>query len=314
MLVFAIIRRWRVNPADQSARATDNNIDPATPDRNDVAWDDLMLPNKQIGQLRALATHRDSFEQVTDQPGNGLAGHNPHNVTALFVGASGTGRTLAAEIVAHEQDLSLCHVDLSRVVNTYNGETEKTLAAIFKEAEQSGTILLLEEADALFGKHTPVRDARDRYASLVGNYLLQKIESFDGMVLLTTNSRDNMDSAFLRRIRVVVDFPMPDAAQRARIWERSFPSTCQLASDVHLNRIAEEFDLTGDRIRKIALRAAYLAGVRGQAIDMACLLDALRIEGSKIGSEAAPGSLARGVPISGTAWHRPAPTRADWGF
>ena len=224
-------------------------------------WDDLVLPPSQLAQLRGLVDsvrHRATVNDAwgfADGHGRGLG------TAALFAGASGTGKTLAAEVVAAELGLDLLIIDLSQVVSKWVGETEKHLARLFDTAEDSGAVLLFDEADVLFGKRTEVRDSHDRYANLEVGYLLQRVESFRGLAVLTTNARQTIDPAFLRRLRVVVSFPYPDAAARTELWRRAFPprtpqrdvDPCALAS----------IDLPGGGIAAAALTAAYLGAARG---------------------------------------------------
>ena len=182
-------------------------------------------------------------------------------ISALFAGASGTGKTLAAETLANELNLDLYKIDLSMVVSKYIGETEKNLRRIFDGAEKGGAILLFDEADALFGKRSEVKDARDRYANMEVAYLLQRIEAYRGLAILTTNLKASIDQAFLRRIRFVVQFPFPDAAQREMIWRCSFPKQMPFGE---LNfRTLAKLNLAGGNIRNIALNAAFLAADAG---------------------------------------------------
>ena len=188
-----------------------------------ACWDDLVLPEAQRGILREIAVHVRQRATVYQQWGFASKGARGLGVSALFAGASGTGKTMAAEVLANELKLDCYRIDLSSVVSKYIGETEKNLRRVFDAAEVGGAILLFDEADALFGKRSEVKDSHDRYANIEVSYLLQRMESYRGLAILTTNLKSALDTAFLRRIRFVVQFPFPDAAQRAEIWRRVFP-------------------------------------------------------------------------------------------
>jgi SpoVK/Ycf46/Vps4 family AAA+-type ATPase len=206
-------------------------------------------------------------------------------VTALFSGASGTGKTLAAEVLAAELGLDLHRIDLAGVVSKYIGETEKNLDRVFQAAENANAVLLFDEADALFGKRSAVRDSHDRYANLEISYLLQKMEEYDGLAILSTNLRDNIDPAFLRRLAFVVTFPFPEEDERLRIWSKIWPPGVTLAEDVELEPLAEGHRLSGGQIRNVALSAAYLAAADGQMVSEAHLDRALRREYGKTGRD-----------------------------
>jgi SpoVK/Ycf46/Vps4 family AAA+-type ATPase len=201
----------------------------------------------------------------------------------LFSGPPGTGKTMAAEVLAHELDVDLYKIDLSGVVSKYIGETEKNLARIFAEASSGNAILFFDEADALFGKRTEVSDAHDRYANIETSYLLQRIEEYEGVVVLATNLRQNIDEAFTRRIRFVVEFPFPEADDRRRIWQTLFPPGAPLSADVDLVRLAREFAVTGANIKNIVLHAAFLAAAEGTDIGRPHILRGTRREFEKIG-------------------------------
>ena len=215
-----------------------------------------------------------------DAWGLGRAAARGLAVTALFAGASGTGKTMAAEVLARDLSLDLFHVDLSAVVSKYIGETERNLARVFDRAEGAGAILLFDEADALFGKRTEVKDSHDRNANMEVSYLLQRMESYRGLAVLTTNMPDALDPAFLRRLRFVVSFPFPDAAARRAIWQRAFPPEAPL-SGVDLDKLAQ-LNASGGQIRNIALGAAFLAAEEGTPIRMAHLLAAATTEIAKV--------------------------------
>jgi SpoVK/Ycf46/Vps4 family AAA+-type ATPase len=212
----------------------------------------------------------------------GFAEHGSRGlgISALFAGPSGTGKTLSAEVLANILDLDLFRIDLSSVVSKYIGETEKNLRRIFDAADGGGVILLFDEADALFGKRSEVKDSHDRYANIEVSYLLQRMESYRGLAILTTNLRSAVDAAFLRRIRFVVQFPFPDAVQRAEIWRRVFPKqTPTLGLDV--DRLAQ-LSVAGGSIRNVALNAAFLAADTNQPVGMSHLLRAARSECAKL--------------------------------
>jgi hypothetical protein len=243
-------------------------------------WDDLVLPAQQVDTLRQIAIHVRHRAVVNDQWG--FAGKHARGLglSVLFAGGSGTGKTMAAEILAAELDLDLYKVDLAAVVSKYIGETEKNLRAIFNGAEQSGAILLFDEADALFGKRSEVRDSHDRYANLEISYLLQQMESYRGVAILTTNMQHALDPAFMRRIRFIVQFPFPDAGARARIWRCIFPAATPLA-ELDFNQLAQ-LNIAGGVIRNIAMHAAFLAADDSLVVQARHILAAARTEYAKI--------------------------------
>ena len=190
---------------------------------------------------------------------------------------------MGAEVVAHELRLDLYKIDLSGVVSKYIGETEKNLAKVFQEAETSNAVLFFDEADALFGKRTEVSDAHDRYANIETSYLLQKMEEYEGVVILATNLRDNMDQAFTRRIRFIVEFPFPDEASRSRIWRTHFPQESPVSDQVDYDFLAKKFQIAGGNIKNIVLNAAFLAAENGEIIGMEQLLHGTKREFEKMG-------------------------------
>ncbi|MFE9018099.1 ATP-binding protein [Streptomyces sp. NPDC007808] len=249
-----------------------------------ASWDDLVLPVDQWEQLRALVGSVRHRTKVLDDWG--FAGHTSRGVgtTALFAGPSGTGKTLAAEVVAGELELDLVHIDLSGVVSKYIGETEKHLRRVFAEAENCSAVLLFDEAEALFGRRTEVRDARDRYANLEVGYLLQRLETFSGLAILTTNARAALDPAFTRRLGTVIDFPYPDRAMRAALWRVAFPPHVPV-DGLDPTQLAGT-DLTGGAIAAVARSAAYLAAAQGSAVSSAHVRTAMRWELAKAGRSA----------------------------
>jgi SpoVK/Ycf46/Vps4 family AAA+-type ATPase len=217
---------------------------------------------------------------VYDAWGFGARGSRGLGIAALFAGASGTGKTMAAEVLAAELALDLYRIDLSSVVSKYIGETEKNLRRVFDAAEEGGSILLFDEADALFGKRSEVRDSHDRYANIEVSYLLQRMESYRGLAILTTNQKSALDPAFLRRLRFVVQFPFPDPPQRAEIWRGIFPAETP-TEGLAPERLAR-LNVAGGNIRSIALNAAFLAADEGEPVRMEHLLRAARSEYVKL--------------------------------
>lgn len=245
-----------------------------------AGWGDLVLPGLQLQALRALAAQVRNRWTVHREWGFDGAGVRGLGVTALFAGPSGTGKTLAAEVVAGALGLDLYVVDLSRVVDKYIGETEKNLSRLFDAAEGAGAVLLFDEADALFGKRSEIRDSHDRYANIEVSYLLQRMESYRGLAILTTNQKGALDDAFLRRLRFVVSFPFPGPAQRADLWRRAFPSGTP-TRDLDPERLAR-LNVAGGSVRTIALNAAFLAAEAGEPVGMDHVLAAARIEYAKL--------------------------------
>jgi len=247
------------------------------------AWGDLVLPDDKLDPLRELCDQARNAWQVYERWGFGRKLPRGRGLSALFSGPPGTGKTMAAEVLAAELQLDLYKVDLATVVSKYIGETEKNLSRIFAEAEDGNSILFFDEADALFGKRTEVSDAHDRYANIETSYLLQRMEEYAGMVILASNLRENMDEAFLRRIRFVVDFPFPDAASRLRIWKGHFPAEAPMDDTVDYGLLAERVQVAGGNIKNIALHAAFLAAAEGSAIGFEHVLKGARREFEKIG-------------------------------
>ncbi|MBT2448959.1 ATP-binding protein [Streptomyces sp. ISL-43] len=248
-----------------------------------VGWGDLVLPPAvlgQLGELAARARHRDLvLGDWAMRPGGGRG----RGVMALFAGDSGTGKTMSAEVIAGELGLDLYTVDLATVVDKYVGETEKNLERIFTEAAGVNGVLLFDEADAVFGKRSEVKDAHDRYANVESAYLLQRMETFDGLAVLATNLRANLDEAFTRRLDLVVDFPLPDAEQRLALWDRCLGPRLPRGDDLDLPFCARSFELAGGDIRSAAVTAAYLAADAGRPVTMADLVAAVAREYRKLG-------------------------------
>ena len=245
-----------------------------------ATWDDLVLPPTQRQILHEVVAHVRQRRTVYDTWGFAAKSSRGLGISALFAGESGTGKTLAAEVLAHALHLDLYHIDLSSVVSKYIGETEKNLRRIFDAAEEGGAILLFDEADALFGKRSEVKDSHDRYANIEVSYLLQRMEAYRGLAILTTNLKHAIDPAFLRRIRFVVQFPFPDAAQRAEIWRRIFPSVTP-TENLDIPKLAR-LNISGGNIRNIAINAAFLAADAGEPVRMRHMLRAARTEYTKL--------------------------------
>jgi len=246
-----------------------------------MGWDELILPPDLLTQLHEICDRMFYQHIVNDEWGFGTRASR--GLSALFSGDSGTGKTLAAEVIARELGLPLYKIDLSAVVSKYIGETEKNLSSIFSEAQTGSAILFFDEADALFGKRSEVKDAHDRYANIEVAYLLQRIESYDGMVILASNYRHNLDDAFTRRLDFILEFPMPDADYRRRIFEVHFPRSAPLSPEVNLAEIAAKYRLSGGNIRNVTLTAAYLAAADGRVITPTHIRNAVRRENQKMG-------------------------------
>ncbi|GGM03564.1 ATPase AAA [Streptomyces fumigatiscleroticus] len=247
-----------------------------------VDWSDLVLPERPLTQLHELALRARHRDRVLGDWRLSAGGGRGRGVLGLFAGESGTGKTLSAEVVAAELGLDLYVVQLSSVVDKYVGETEKNLERIFTEADRTDAVLLFDEADAVFGKRSEVKDSHDRYANMESAYLLQRLESFDGIALLTTNLRANIDEAFTRRLDLVVDFPFPDAGQRLALWRHGLKHV-PCADGIDPAPLAEEFELAGGAIRSAVVTAAYLAAGRGAPVGADDLLEGARREYRKAG-------------------------------
>ena len=267
---------WQAGREQARPRLEDlaGRIEPA------AAWDDLVLPEAQKHLLSEVAMHVRRRTTVYESWGFGVRSSRGLGVSALFAGPSGTGKTMAAEVLADELRLDLYRIDLSSVVSKYIGETEKNLRRVFDAAEVGGVILLFDEADALFGKRSEVKDSHDRYANIEVSYLLQRMEAYRGLAILTSNMKGALDAAFLRRIRFVVQFPFPDAASRAEIWRRIFPPETP-TKGLDFDKLAR-LNVAGGNIRNIALNAAFLAADAEEPVRMQHLLRAARGEYGKL--------------------------------
>jgi hypothetical protein len=257
-------------------------------DRIEPAFDlaDVVLPADRARQLNEIVDSVRLAPKVLD--GWGFREKLPYGkgVTALFHGASGTGKTMAAHGIAKALGIQILRIDLSRVVNKYIGETEKNIDRVFVDAYRSGAAVLIDEADALLGKRSEVKDAHDRYANIEVAYLLQRMEAFDGMAILTTNMRQNLDAAFLRRLRFIVDFPRPDADAREKIWRRCLPPDSHVVDGAGFRQLARRIELTGGHIRQITVRAAFAAAADGTRVGLEHLAYASRAEFAKLGMPA----------------------------
>jgi vesicle-fusing ATPase len=245
----------------------------------EATWDDLVLPAGHLELLHDIARHVRHRTQVYERWGFAERESRGLGVTALFAGESGTGKTLAAEVLAADLGLDLYRIDLSATVSKYIGETEKNIRRLFDAAEASGAVLLFDEADALFGKRGEVKDGHDRYANLEVAYLLQRMESYHGLAILTTNMRSHIDRAFLRRLRFVIQFPFPDRDQRADIWRRVFPAAAPLHG-IDPDALAR-MTVPGGSIRSIALSAAFAAAEDGTPVTVDHVMRAARVEYAK---------------------------------
>jgi SpoVK/Ycf46/Vps4 family AAA+-type ATPase len=256
--------------------------------RPTAGWDGLVLPEPRLAVLREMVDRLLLQARVLDD-WRFLAGRpGARGVRALFAGPPGTGKTLSAEVMAGALAVDLLVVDLSRVVSKWIGETEKNLAEVFEAAERSRAVLLFDEADALFGKRTEVSDAHDRYANLETAYLLARLERFEGLAILSTNLRQNLDSAFTRRLEFILDFDPPGRAERLALWRCHLPAEAPLAGDVDLDELAAGFPLVGGLIRNAAVAAAFLAAAEDRSITRRHLVHAIRREYEKSG-KAFPG-------------------------
>jgi SpoVK/Ycf46/Vps4 family AAA+-type ATPase len=248
-----------------------------------AGWEDLILPEAQLSQLRDICGQVRQRARVFGDWGFDRKLSYGKGLSVLFSGPPGTGKTLAAEVISRELELDCYKIDLSGLVSKYIGETEKNLSRVFQEAETSNAILFFDEADALFGKRTEISDAHDRYANIETSFLLQKMEEYEGIVILATNLRDNMDEAFTRRIRFIVEFPFPDAEQRMTIWKRHFPDEAPVNDDIDYELLSRKVQVAGGNIKNIVLNAAFLAAGNGQVIGMDHLIQGTKREYEKIG-------------------------------
>jgi SpoVK/Ycf46/Vps4 family AAA+-type ATPase len=270
-------------------------------------WADIILPPDPRAILQELVGTVRNRPHVLEDWGVGKKLASSAGITALFAGDPGTGKTMAAEVIAGELGLDLYKIDLSTIVSKYIGETEKNLERIFGEAQSSNAILFFDEADAIFGKRSEVKDAHDRYANIEISYLLQRMEAYDGVTILATNLRANLDEAFARRLQFAIDFPFPDDEHRQRIWQALFPAAVPHAADLDFGLLARRFKLAGGNIRNIIVTATYLAAADGVAdggaangggsVSMRHLLHGARRELQKMGRLVNEKDLSLPVPV-----------------
>ncbi|WAS91033.1 ATP-binding protein [Nannocystis punicea] len=256
-------------------------------------WSDIVLSADSLTQLREVCDRVRLRGRVHEEWGWGAKLSLGKGINVIFSGPSGTGKTMAAEILAHELGLDLYKIDLSGVVSKYIGETEKNLARIFAEAETSNAILFFDEADSLFGKRSEVKDAHDRYANIETSYLLQRMEEYQGLTILATNLRKNLDEAFVRRMAFAVAFALPEEAERLDIWRKVWPSAVPLDPTLDLEFMARQFKLSGGNIKNIAIAAAFLAASRGVPVSTAHLILGTRREMQKIGRMCVPADFGK---------------------
>ncbi|HYH08446.1 MAG TPA: ATP-binding protein [Thermoanaerobaculia bacterium] len=245
-----------------------------------ATWDDLVLPETEKNLLQQIAAHVAGRSRVYDEWGFRNRMNRGFGISALFAGESGTGKTMAAEVIANTLGLALHRIDLSAVVSKWVGETEKNLQQLFNAADDSNGILFFDEADALFGKRTQVQQSQDRFANIEINFLLQRLESYRGLAILATNLKDALDPAFLRRLRFIVSFPFPGPQERHAIWERAFPRELPVRN-LDFARLAK-LNVTGGSVHNIALNAAFLAAARGEAVTMPIVFEAAKTELRKL--------------------------------
>src|SRR6185436_10184559 len=245
-----------------------------------ATWDDIVLPSAESTLLHQIAEQVAHRTTVYEQWGFSQKMSRGLGISALFSGESGTGKTMAAEVIAHEMRMNLYRIDLSAVISKYIGETEKNLRRLFDAAENGGAILFFDEADALFGKRSEVSDSHDRYANIEINYLLQRMEAYRGLAILATNMKSALDPAFLRRLRFIVRFPFPGVSERKAIWQKVFPAEVPKVG-LDFDRLAR-LNITGGHIHNVAINAAFLAARSRSPVNMSLILSAARAEFRKI--------------------------------
>lgn len=256
-----------------------------------ASWPDIILPVETQRQLQEICQRLRYGQRVMEEWGFGAKLSRGRGVNALFTGPPGVGKTMATEILAHDLGLDLFRIDLAGIVSKYIGETEKNLETIFTRAQDANIILFFDEADALFGKRSEVRDSHDRYANLEISYLLQKMEEYEGVSILATNMRHNLDEAFARRLQFSIHFPFPDEDSRREIWRKIWPPQTPLAKNLDIHWLAHKFKLSGGNIKNIALAAAFLAAANGRQIGMEHILQAIQREYQKLGKPVADADL-----------------------
>jgi len=248
-----------------------------------LSWQDVILPNDILGQLMDIVTYGRYSQHVFEEWGFGTKMPYGRSNSSLLSGPPGTGKTMAASLIARELGMDLFRVDLSQIVSKYVGETEKNLGRVFDEATRTRAVLLFDEADALFAKRTSVKSSHDRYANLEVNYLLQRIEQYDGATILTTNFPGNIDEAFIRRIKFKIDFPFPEEEEREALWKVMLPPNAEIDPDIDFEKLGVNFELSGGSIKNAIIRAAFKAAEAGCPINMDLLTDAGRQESREMG-------------------------------
>ncbi len=272
-LLTEVINDYSLRPLDELAQKIESFYE----------WNDLVMHKSLADHLKAFRNNIAHQFTVYEKWGFGTKESRGRGVVALFSGRSGTGKTMAAEVIANDLKINLYRIDLASVVSKYIGETEKNLKNIFESARGTNTLLFFDEADSLFGRRTDIHDAHDRYANLEVNYLLQKLEEHDGPVILATNRRKNIDEAFLRRIHFIVEYPLPSEPLRQVIWQKKIPALVPKSDDLDLNFLAKQFEISGGDIKNAALQATFMAAEAGTPLNMDHLLAALRREYRKMG-------------------------------
>jgi len=255
----------------------------AIPVERGFAWEDLVVSERTRQALKELVSFVRHRERIVGEWGFGQKVKYGRGTSGLFHGPPGTGKTMAASIIGTELGIEVFQIDLSRIVDKYIGETEKNLARVFDEAGHAQALLLFDEADSLFAKRTSVKTSVDRYANLEVNFLLQMMEAYEGVCVLTSNFPEQIDEAFKRRIRFKVPFPFPDAGEREEIWRRMMPASAPVSGDADYARLAADYELSGAQIKNVVLRAASMAAERGQSIDQEFLVQAANREYAEMG-------------------------------
>lgn len=246
-------------------------------------WDDIILPEDQKKQLAEICNQVRYRHVVYNDWGFGQKLARGKGLNILFSGPSGTGKTMAAEIMGNKLSIDVYKIDLSTIISKYIGETEKNLDCVFRDGATANAIIFFDEADSIFGKRSEVRDSHDRYANVEISYLLQKIDDYDGIIIMATNLRKNMDEAFTRRMHFCVEFPIPGAADRYRIWQRMFPGKAPMARDIDIAFLARQFTITGGSIRNVVITSAFLSAQDGGLIEMENIIRAVKREYQKMG-------------------------------
>lgn len=245
-------------------------------------WDDLVLKKEQKEILKQACNHIQYKHVVYEEWGFNKKRAYGNGVCVLFTGSPGTGKTMAAQVVAKALHINMYKVDLSQITSKYIGETEKNLKKLFDEAKKSNSLLFFDEADTIFGKRTEVKDSHDKHANMDAAYLLQKIEEYEGISVLATNYIQNIDEAFIRRISFIIRFSMPDINERKEIWQKAFPDTIPVEREIDFDFLASKFQLSGSNIKNIALHSAFLAASNNEGISMKHIIDAIRTEYLKV--------------------------------